>query len=945
MTRMIERWFPCKEVTEAAHTTWGRGKAEKTVFVWFAARPTAQAKAAVICSLLPWPDDENEQKRLQELVKTAMTGRYAAWDQLRAEILKANPDGASVLDPFSGRGMIPLEAARLGIESHAIEYAPVAVIASHLLTDYPFRDWTAEPQLPFGPPSADSTLDLGRQETYAERYYRDVETVLHEVGRRHTESMADFYPIVDGKQPWGYLWAVTLPCQECGRRFPLVGSYNLRRPSTKRATKTRAQYDDPGQSFYIDTDSTTGAFHTVVHDGPPRRTPTLANAVRDGKKVQGKAATCPFCNHVHLKDVHQRLAREGLGEDALLVVADPDALVGKVYRPPNADERQATISASDAVRREPGFSPLLPAVPHEPIAIGNTDTIRPTAYGAHTYGDLMIDRQTLSFVRLARTINNLTIELREAGLSSDYVRALSAMAAAQMVRKIKRSTRGAALQIPEQAASHIYVNESTIAFSYDSLETGIGQGPGTWTSMVSGNTGGLPTLGSLLSDRDGRPTTVVQASATDQPFSNGYFAAVVTDPPYDEMIAYSDASDLFYVWLKRALQSSWPELAVTSDPNDTQDKAEEIIVKRFRAKTKTNFRDHRTREHYDALISKAFAEMRRVVRDDGVVTIVFGHGDPEVWQRLLEAITGAELVMTGSWPANTEAGGQQGAANITTTLTMACRPAAPNRPEGRKAQVEAEVRLEVASRVDLWESSGLAPTDMLMASAGPAMEVVGRYSHVLDITGEAVDPAEYLVIARRAVRQNAKVEVDHHPLDTFDARTRFALWWVKLFGKTQTAKSELRWQTLADDLDLTSVRDLVPDAKKGVIFTDAKKVSAEISPESAVIDVALAMAKAWPEGIDAVGQVLAAADKDTDPYLWAAITFLADRLPDSDTDAIAWTKIVRNKSAVAGAAKGAHMAAEEQAAAEQQGKLDFSDGGSVMTVQSPRGRTHGRNGE
>jgi putative DNA methylase len=140
MTRLIERWFPCKEVSENSTTGWGSGNTERALFTWFAARPTAQAKAAVICSLLPWPDEEAEQKRLQDLVKLAMTGRYAAWDELRAEILAANPDGASVLDPFSGRGIIPLEAARLGLESHALEYAPVGLLASHLLTDYPFRD-------------------------------------------------------------------------------------------------------------------------------------------------------------------------------------------------------------------------------------------------------------------------------------------------------------------------------------------------------------------------------------------------------------------------------------------------------------------------------------------------------------------------------------------------------------------------------------------------------------------------------------------------------------------------------------------------------------------------------------------------------------------------------------------------------------------------------------
>jgi adenine-specific DNA methylase len=424
---MIERWFPCKEVSENSTAGWGSGNTERALFTWFAARPTAQAKAAVICSLLPWPDDTAEQKRLQELVKTAMTGRYAAWDQLRAEILKANPEGASVLDPFSGRGMIPLEAARLGLESHAIEYAPVAVVASHLLTDYPFRDWTNEPELPFARPrQRHGTLDLGGKEAPADRYYRDVEAVLAEVGRRHATSMAEFYPAVGGKQPWGYLWAVTLPCQECGRRFPLVGSYNLRLPSEKKATKSRAKYSDPGQSFYIEVDPAAGTLHVVVHDGAPRRTPTLANAVVGGRKVRGKSATCTFCAHVHPLETHKRLAQEGLGRDALLVVADHDDLVGKDFRTPRAVETEAALAASAALLQEPRFSPVLPAVPDEEIPLNSGATIRPQLYGAHTYGDLMVDRQTLSFVRLAKIIDELSEELKAGGTSDDYARALAA---------------------------------------------------------------------------------------------------------------------------------------------------------------------------------------------------------------------------------------------------------------------------------------------------------------------------------------------------------------------------------------------------------------------------------------------------------------------------------------------------------------------------------------
>ena len=146
-----------------------------------------------------------------------------------------------------------------------------------------------------------------------------------------------------------------------------------------------------------------------------------------------------------------------------------------------------------------------------------------------------------------------------------------------------------------------------------------------------------------------------------------------------------------------------------------------------------------------------------------------------------------------------------------------------------------------------------------------------------------------------------------------------------MFGKDEAAKSELRWQTLADELDMAAVRDLVPDTSKGVRFTAASKTDLEITPESPVIDVALAMSKAWTDGAAGAGQVLAAADKESDPYLWAAVTFLADRLPDSDPDAIAFTGIVRAKGAVTGAARGVHVAVEQQRLADAQPTLDFSD--------------------
>ena len=377
----------------------------------------------------------------------------------------------------------------------------------------------------------------------------------------------------------------------------------------------------------------------------------------------------------------------------------------------------------------------------------------------------------------------------------------------------------------------------------------------------------------------------------------------MADPPYDNMIDYSDASDLFYVWLKRALASTDPDFGLTADPRGLQEKTEEIIVKDSAASTG----DHRTREFYDTMLARSFAEARRVVRDDGVVTIVFGHGDPEVWHRLLGAITSGGLCLTGSWPAKTEAGGKAGSANIVTTLTLSCRPAPTTRAAGRVDDVDDEVRQEVRARVPEWEKANLALTDQLMASAGPAMEVVGRYSSVLDQLGEPIDTTRYLILARRTVEEAAAIKIDDLPLETFDAHTRFGLFWVRLYGRGLAPKSEARWQAMVSDIALPGITDILRDGDggKGVRLAFGREAHGAIDETASVVDVALAMARAWPDGLNAVAEILAASGRDgEDPHLWAAIGYLSARLPEADPDVQAWNGIVRGRRTVASATLG-----------------------------------------
>ena len=471
MTRLIEHWFPCAEVTEHSAKGWGTGFAEKSLFTWFASRPLAQATAAVICSLRPWPDTETEQENLKQLVRDAMAGYNVANDELRAELAKHYPDGARMCDPFSGRAMIPLEAARLGVQAWGIDYSPVATLAGLLLADYPMRDWDDEPPLPFDSYGTPNTGEMVA-DTAEPRLLSDVRFVLDLVGERYTAAMDDFYPVVDGKRPWGYVWAVTLPCGNCNRRFPLTGTLGLRRPNPKK--------EDLGKSYRIITDPDAGTFTTEVHDGPPQSPATLVKI--EGR--QGKSGVCCFCRQVHRLETLRQMMRDGLRDERLLVVADIDNQVGKRYRAPTQADLAGLDGVTAALEAEPSFGSGLPAVPTERIDPGLSRYIAPVGYGYRSWGELCNPRQSLGFVHLARIIDAVCLEMLDAGVGSDYATALTGYAASNLVRRLRFSTRSVSVHVDKQHVRDIYANESSLAHSFDYFETGCGAGPGTLGVVV-----------------------------------------------------------------------------------------------------------------------------------------------------------------------------------------------------------------------------------------------------------------------------------------------------------------------------------------------------------------------------------------------------------------------------------------------------------------------------
>lgn len=511
----------------------------------------------------------------------------------------------------------------------------------------------------------------------------------------------------------------------------------------------------------------------------------------------------------------------------------------KTFRPPSTDDLGAILDVSVT-----DLSPIggLSAVPEETIPRGNEDTVRPSGYGYTSYGTLMNARQTLAFSESARIIHECHAEMLNVGISADYSAALTGYMTANLGRRLRRSTRGVRLLTHGNSAgtaqnrvqvADLFSDESKISFGFDYIEAGIADGPGTWKSVGQQ---GVTSLGThLRALGPGRPAKFRCGSAMSLPFRDGTIDAVVVDPPYYNMIDYTDASDLFFVWAKRTLQDVDSELFAKPG---LQDKAEEIIVKRGGTRG-----DHRTESFYEASLKRAFEEARRVIAAHGALVVVFAHADPDAWVRLLTALTQAGFVVSSSWPSRTEQA-NTGVSSVRVTITIGCRVAEPNREPATATQVDREAQAVVAGRVPGWERDGLALPDQLMAAYGPAMEVYGRYSKVALPDNSEAAIERYLVLARNAVREAHKMKLDTLPLETFDAITRFAVFWLRSYGRTLVPKGEARFSAQADGLRITDIRSGMLNESKGSyrLTLDPPKV---LNGSSPTFDIVRAMATAW----------------------------------------------------------------------------------------------------
>src|SRR5690554_3022501 len=209
----------------------------------------AEAKRAklfdIIRDLVKWENTNNE-----EVLERARAAIWESWREV-CHLNRNHPEAAELFDPeklpashdpFAGGGSIPLEAQRLGLESHASDLNPVAVLINKAMIEIPPR-FKNKP--PVGPDS-EGQSSLVEEWVGAKGLAEDIKRYGAQLSQKAWDKIGHLYPKVMLPDSYGggeatvlaWLWARTVASPNPaagGKQVPLISSYWLCKKKGKEA--------------------------------------------------------------------------------------------------------------------------------------------------------------------------------------------------------------------------------------------------------------------------------------------------------------------------------------------------------------------------------------------------------------------------------------------------------------------------------------------------------------------------------------------------------------------------------------------------------------------------------------------------------------------------------------------------------------------------------------
>lgn len=806
--KLIEVALPLEKINaEAAREKSIRHGHPSTLHLWWARRPLAAARAVIWSSLVddpsshpekfPTEEEQNKERQrlfriLEKLVEWESSNDEEVLNAAKAEIMKStggNPP--ALLDPFAGGGAIPLEAQRLGLEAHAHDLNPVAVMINKAMIEIPPRFSGMSPVNP-----ADNQFGRESGGVYkgAAGLAADVRYYGEWMKKEAFKRIGHLYPKVKDEQGKertviAWIWARTVKCPNpaCGCEMPLVKSFDL---STKKGNEASVE---------------------LIIDGTD-----IQYQVKRGKATQEgticrQGATCPCCKgSVDFPYIREYGSNQGFGSQLMAVVAEGDR--GRLYISPNEEH----INAGKINKPDTYPSGVL----------SGKCRVNVSLYGFDETSDLFTNRQLTALTTFSELVAEAQKKAEQDALSAGIPDDGASLADGGKGVKAYGEAVGVYLAFLVDQLS----NQSSSVCGWNSVNTQMRCTfsrqaiPMVWDyaecNVFSNSSGSYKNLLDLMSK------AFVALGNEKQGYAKQFDAQsdckltnimVSTDPPYYDNISYADLSDYFYIWMRQSLKQTYPKLFRTM----LVPKAEELVATAYRF----DGSKQKAKEFFEDGMFHTCQQLYSYARDDIPVTVYYAYKQSEIedetaassgWETMLSSIINAGFSITGTWPMRTEKPGRtigNGANALSSSIVLVCRKRPSDSQGTTRRGFTNELRRELRSALSKLQSSNIAPVDLAQSAIGPGIGVFSKYKQVLEADGTPMTVRTALQII------NQELDVFFNEQDgVLDRESRFCvdLFTQYAFGEMKFGEADTLARAKNTSVDTMKAQGIL-HAEKGIV--------------------------------------------------------------------------------------------------------------------------------
>ena len=568
-----------------------------------------------------------------------------------------------------------------------------------------------------------------------------------ELSGRVRQALAAFLPGPRYEEPLFYLWARTVACPTTGKPVPLSPNWWLQKGSDPVAVRVLCRPDWPECRFEI-----------------VRGTAAL-RANPDQGTIRRGVAISPWTGDVIDGDYIKREAQAGrMGQQLYAVgVKTPR---GMEFRPPTeADLAAVRAAEAELARRLPAWL-AAGIVPDEEIPEGNK-TAEPIRYGMTRWRDLFAPRQLLALGTVVETLRALAPEI-QAALPPDQARAVRTYLALAVDKLADYNCQLTTWEVSRQIIKHVFQRhdfsmkwshaEMALVVAGKGLDWAIDQIVDAYQEIARL---AQPARGSLWPGEVAAPVQRLRVTRGNAAhlatLPAGSVHLVCIDPPYYDNVQYAELSDYFYVWLKRTVGDLYPDWFQA----ELADKDDEAVANPARFAGLGQKARELARRDYERKMAAIFRECHRVLRPDGVLTVMFTHKEVEAWDTLATALIDAGFHIEASWPVHTESEHSLHQAKknaAASTILLACRKRRAGGEPVWWEDLKGTVRRVARERATEFAAQGIGGVDLYISTFGPVLSVISERwpvltSEVDEQTGQPrpLRPEVALDLARQVV--------------------------------------------------------------------------------------------------------------------------------------------------------------------------------------------------